>query len=95
MCGAAAEELRICGPCGMGGCRGLGSARGGPHKQHNAASTCPYRPRRPPPPSRLAPAPAPGDAVLPRSRRYTTTTTSFITLYVRFGVSDKFHYMGK
>ncbi|CAK1552689.1 unnamed protein product [Leptosia nina] len=38
-----AEELRITGPCGVGGCRGLGSVRGGSHKQHAAATACPYR----------------------------------------------------
>ncbi|XP_053625444.1 uncharacterized protein l(3)mbt isoform X2 [Plodia interpunctella] len=49
------EELQTNGPCGVGGCRGLGSVRGGAHKQHAAASACPYRPRRPaPPPDRLA-----------------------------------------
>ncbi|XP_034840024.1 uncharacterized protein l(3)mbt [Maniola hyperantus] len=49
-----AEELRISGPCGVGGCRGLGSVRGGSHKQHGAASACPYRAQRPPsPPDRL------------------------------------------
>ncbi|XP_047528289.1 uncharacterized protein LOC125064970 [Vanessa atalanta] len=60
-----AEELRILGPCGVGGCRGLGSARGGAHKQHGAASACPYRPAEPPPlPDRLAPGPA-AHALLP------------------------------
>ncbi|XP_045514815.1 uncharacterized protein LOC123708246 isoform X2 [Pieris brassicae] len=38
-----AEEFRVSGPCGVGGCRGLGSVRGGAHKQHAAASACPYR----------------------------------------------------
>ncbi|OWR55416.1 Lethal [Danaus plexippus plexippus] len=38
-----AEELRIPGPCGVGGCRGLGSVHGGGLKQHAAASACPYR----------------------------------------------------
>ncbi|XP_060810942.1 uncharacterized protein LOC106139127 isoform X1 [Amyelois transitella] len=52
------EELQICGPCGVGGCRGLGSARGGAHKQHAAASSCPYYTRRAPPPDRLQPADA-------------------------------------
>ncbi|CAH2086945.1 unnamed protein product [Euphydryas editha] len=55
-----AEELRVQGPCGVGGCRGLGSARGGAHKQHVAASACPYRAASPPPlPDRLARGPAP------------------------------------
>ncbi|XP_037295497.1 uncharacterized protein LOC115450661 [Manduca sexta] len=40
-----AEELRVRGPCGVGGCRGLGSLHGGAHKQHGAASACPYRAR--------------------------------------------------
>lgn len=59
------------GPCGVGGCRGLGSLRGGPLKQHSAASACPYRPRAAPAqPDRLSErAPSP-DRVLPRSRRY-------------------------
>ncbi|CAH2074757.1 unnamed protein product, partial [Iphiclides podalirius] len=49
------EELRVSGPCGVGGCRGLGSVRGGAHKQHAAASACPYRSRLPlDPPDRLA-----------------------------------------
>ncbi|XP_048479509.1 uncharacterized protein LOC105396511 [Plutella xylostella] len=52
------EELQQPGPCGVGGCRGLGSLRGGAHKQHAAASACPYRPREPPalPPRRAPPA---------------------------------------
>lgn len=59
------------GPCGVGGCRGLGSLRGGPLKQHSAASACPYRSRATPAlPDRLSErAPSP-DRVLPRSRRY-------------------------
>ncbi|CAG5011168.1 unnamed protein product [Parnassius apollo] len=48
------EELRVSGPCGVGGCRGLGSVRGGAHKQHAAASTCPYRASAGDPPDRLA-----------------------------------------
>ncbi|KPJ00201.1 hypothetical protein RR46_02988 [Papilio xuthus] len=49
------EERGVSGPCGVGGCRGLGSVRGGAHKQHAAASACPYRPRAPlDPPDRLA-----------------------------------------
>ncbi|XP_023947673.2 uncharacterized protein LOC112052724 isoform X2 [Bicyclus anynana] len=53
-----AEELRISGPCGVGGCRGLGSVRGGAHKQHGAASACPYRAQRPhTPPDRLQRSP--------------------------------------
>ncbi|CAG9783460.1 unnamed protein product [Diatraea saccharalis] len=68
-----AEELSVTGGCGTGGCRGLGSSRGGAHKQHNAASACPYRPRAPAP-DRLSPAHAPAHApphahVMPRSRR--------------------------
>lgn len=82
---AASEELGVRGPCGVGGCRGLGSLRGGPLKQHSAASACPYRPRAAPaPPDRLSErAPSP-DRVLPRSRRvpakpksvHTSTPTS-------------------
>ncbi|XP_061711682.1 uncharacterized protein LOC133520979 [Cydia pomonella] len=50
-----AEEAVVLGPCGVGGCRGLGSLRGGAHKQHVAASACPYRaPASPAPPDRLA-----------------------------------------
>ncbi|XP_013140482.1 PREDICTED: uncharacterized protein LOC106104841 isoform X2 [Papilio polytes] len=50
------EERSVSGPCGVGGCRGLGSARGGAHKQHAAAAACPYRTRAPlDPPDRLAP----------------------------------------
>ncbi|XP_068629454.1 uncharacterized protein l(3)mbt [Battus philenor] len=48
------EELRVSGPCGVGGCRGLGSVRGGAHKQHAAASACPYRAAPVQPPDRLA-----------------------------------------
>ncbi|XP_028158291.1 uncharacterized protein LOC114351322 [Ostrinia furnacalis] len=62
-----AEELRVVGACGVGGCRGLGSSSGGAHKQHSSASTCPYRVRGPLP-DRLAP-PGPAAGVLPRSRR--------------------------
>ncbi|KAM3961851.1 lethal (3) malignant brain tumor [Aphomia sociella] len=65
-----AEELSVVGPCGVGGCRGLGSVRGGAHKQHGAASACPYRARRPAhAQDRLAPHPQPADHALPRSRR--------------------------
>lgn len=69
------------GPCGVGGCRGLGSLRGGPLKQHSAASACPYRPRAPPAlPDRLGERAPSTDRALPRSRRSvalrcTTTTT--------------------
>ncbi|KAJ8723018.1 hypothetical protein PYW07_004198 [Mythimna separata] len=64
-----AEELRVVGPCGVGGCRGLGSVRGGAHKHHSAASACPYRAAQPPrAPDRLAP-PRDSDHVLPRERR--------------------------
>ncbi|XP_050665172.1 lethal(3)malignant brain tumor-like protein 3 isoform X2 [Leptidea sinapis] len=53
-----AEEVSVAGPCGVGGCRGLGSVRGGGHKQHAAASACPYRAesaaRAYEPPDRLA-----------------------------------------
>ncbi|KAJ2952438.1 hypothetical protein O0L34_g6741 [Tuta absoluta] len=62
------EEIRLPGPCGVGGCRGLGSLRGGPHKQHVAASACPYRAPAPPPPDRLAPH-AHSERMLPRPRR--------------------------
>ncbi|KAI5634467.1 mbt repeat domain-containing protein [Phthorimaea operculella] len=65
------EEIRLPGPCGVGGCRGLGSLRGGPHKQHVAASACPYRAAAPPPPDRLAPH-ADSERVLPTPRRYST-----------------------
>ncbi|XP_026742466.1 uncharacterized protein LOC113504407 isoform X2 [Trichoplusia ni] len=62
-----AEELRTPGPCGVGGCRGLGSVAGGAHKHHAAASACPYRAPRLAP-DRLAPG-KPADHVLPRERR--------------------------
>ncbi|XP_026742467.1 uncharacterized protein LOC113504407 isoform X3 [Trichoplusia ni] len=64
---SAAEELRTPGPCGVGGCRGLGSVAGGAHKHHAAASACPYRAPRLAP-DRLAPG-KPADHVLPRERR--------------------------
>ncbi|KAI8435413.1 hypothetical protein MSG28_003723, partial [Choristoneura fumiferana] len=53
------RELSTAGPCGVGGCRGLGSLRGGAHKTHVAASACPYRaPASPAPQDRLAAHPA-------------------------------------
>ncbi|XP_045491814.1 uncharacterized protein LOC123691455 [Colias croceus] len=49
------EEGAAVGVCGVGGCRGLGSVRGGAHKQHAAASACPYRAPPAPLPPRLVP----------------------------------------
>ncbi|CAB3252094.1 unnamed protein product [Arctia plantaginis] len=63
-----AEEVRTPGPCGVGGCRGLGSVRGGSHKHHSAASVCPYR-SLPRAPDRLAPQDSPPHHALPRERR--------------------------
>ncbi|XP_041977568.1 lethal(3)malignant brain tumor-like protein 3 isoform X2 [Aricia agestis] len=52
-----AEELRIAGPCGVGGCRGLGSVRGGANKQHAVPAACPYRAPPPTRSDRLQPRP--------------------------------------
>ncbi|XP_028033689.1 uncharacterized protein LOC114245644 isoform X1 [Bombyx mandarina] len=60
------EELSMRGPCGVGGCRGLGSAHGGAHKQHVSAHACPYAR----PAALHAPrTPRTPDLVLPRERR--------------------------
>ncbi|XP_061383547.1 uncharacterized protein LOC116767345 isoform X2 [Danaus plexippus] len=68
-----AEELRIPGPCGVGGCRGLGSVHGGGLKQHAAASACPYRGQPPPRPDRLQP-PTPVRRALSKSKSISTST---------------------
>ncbi|XP_075992966.1 lethal (3) malignant brain tumor isoform X2 [Anticarsia gemmatalis] len=62
------EELRLTGPCGVGGCRGLGSARGGSHKHHASAAACPYR-APPAAPDRLKPRHLHPEHALPRERR--------------------------
>ncbi|XP_049867191.1 uncharacterized protein LOC126367619 [Pectinophora gossypiella] len=73
-----AEELAVAGGCGVGGCRGLGSLRYGGFKQHNAASTCPYRAPPPTLPDRLAPHAA-VDHALPTPRRVPAKPKSMTT----------------
>lgn len=64
-----AEEVRVAGPCGVGGCRGLGSSRGGANKHHTSATTCPYRGPPSALPDRLAPLQNYIEHALPRERR--------------------------
>lgn len=37
------QERAVIGSCGVGGCRGLGSVRGGGEKCHSSPALCPYR----------------------------------------------------
>ncbi|KAF9795686.1 hypothetical protein SFRURICE_003879 [Spodoptera frugiperda] len=81
-----AEELRIVGPCGVGGCRGLGSVRGGAHKHHAAASACPYREPPSRAPDRLAERDA--DHALPRERRVLTKQPKANSIHTSTPTSD-------